>query len=72
MHILVACGNPGEEEPHLKEFFACLSAPTIGHLKKGIITWLITAKTESLAIVLEAVRLLTEWLLGALQTVICC
>lgn len=50
MHILVACGYPAEEELHLKEFFAWLSAPTIGHLKMGIIARLITAEMESLAI----------------------
>lgn len=67
MRILVAYGNPAEEEVHLKEFFAWLSAPIIGHLKMGIIAWLITAQNESLAIVLESVRLLLEWLVCVLQ-----
>lgn len=69
MHILVACGNPAEEELHLTEFFAWLSAPTISHLKMGIIAWLIRAKTESLAIMLESVQLLPERLLCTLQNV---
>lgn len=67
MHILVAYGNPAEEELHLKEFFAWLSAPTVGHLKMDIIAWLITVQTESLATVLESVRLLLEWLVCVLQ-----
>lgn len=55
MHILVVCGNPAGEELHLKEFFTWLSAPTVSHLKMGMIAQLIRAQTESLAIVLESV-----------------
>lgn len=65
MHIL----EYAEEELHLKEFSAWLSAPTISHLKMCVIAQLVRAKTESLAIVPQSVQLMPEWLFCALQTV---
>lgn len=67
--LLVACGKPAEEELHLKEFFTWLSAPTISHLEMGITAWLVRAQTESLALVLESVRLPPEKSLCVLQAV---